>query len=385
LFSFYSKAMKMHRFCERCELDTYDGNLWCQDPECPAEGGYRLLGYGDFLSDMKVTKLVRVWRTAALYEAERGSGPVLVKVAHPNESSGERLKREAHALQALSPERPGATSLVRSFLPVSRPLYPVLIPPFPSRTKQPFGEITYRNEARVFSVFRHASGKILSDLLLESPQIWHTQAAWLISTIAQALRPLARSNKCHLNLSPDLILVDKDDEGNFRPMLLDLGFVLDVSESSSEYDLSKMCEPAYTAPEVLGSTQDGAHTPAADVYSLGMIYYEMLAGQPGFESKLRRDQQLREDVLQIRQPLSVGRPELEQSGVAGIIERAVAPTGRYDNVNDFAKDLRKIYSSPPPERRKIPRRLWIVMSIAAVALLIAGIIAALTLLQVISG
>jgi serine/threonine protein kinase len=295
------------------------------------------------------------------------------------------LKREAFALQALSPERPGATSFVRSFLPTSRPLYPALIPPFPSRSKQPYGEITYRDEPRVFSVYRHASGKILSDLLLESPQLWHTQAAWLVATLARALRPLARSNKCHLNLTPDLIMVDTDKEGIFRPMLLDLGFVLDVNESSREYDLSKMCEPAYTAPELLSSTQDGAHSPAADVYSLGMIYYEMLSGQPGFESKLRRDQQLREDVLQIRQPLSVGRPELEHSGVAGIIERAVAPTGRYNNVTEFAKDLRKIYSSPPAERRKIPRRLWVVMGISAVVLLIAGVIATLTLLQVISG
>lgn len=375
----------MYRFCERCELETFDGNLWCQDPDCPAEGGYHLLSYGDYLGDLKLTKLVRVWRTAALYEAEREGEPVLLKVAHPGEGPAERLRREAYALQALSPERPGAASIVRSFLPVPRPLYPVLIPPFLTRSKQPYGELTFRSEPRVFSVYKHARGKILSDLLLESPQVWHTQAAWIITTVARALRPLARSNKCHLSLTPDLILVDTDDDGNFRPMLLDLGFVLDINESSSEYDLMKLCEPAYTAPELLTATQDGAHTPAADVYSLGMIFYEMLSGGPGFENKLRRDEQLREDVLQIRQPLSIGRPELEHSGVAGILARAVAPTGRYNNVIDFAKDLRKIYSSPPTERRKIPRRLWVVMSIAALLLLITGIIAALTLLRVISG
>ena len=138
--------------------------------------------------------------------------------------------------------------------------------------------------------------------------------------------------------------------------------MLDVNESSSQYDLHKMCEPAYTAPELLAE-QDGAHSPAADVYSLGMIHYEMLAGRPGFELKLRRDDQLREDVLEVRKPLSVGRPELEQSGVAGILEK-------------------KIYSSPPPERRKIPRRLWVLIGAAGVALLISGVIAAITLLQV---
>ncbi len=372
----------MHRFCERCERETFDGNLWCQDLECPAEEGYALLGYGDYLGDLKVTKRVRIWRTASLYEAERAGGKLLLKVAHPGEDHNERLRREAYALQSMSPERPGFGSVFRSFVPRSRPLYPVLLSPHPSQKRQPFSELTFRGEPRVYCVYKHTSGKILSDLLLESPQMWHTHAAWIVSTMAGALRPLARSNRCHLCLTPDMIMVDTDDQGIFRPTLLDFGFVLDVDESSSEFDLHKMCEPAYTAPELLSATQDGTHTPAADVYSLGMILYEMLAGRPGFETKLRRDDQLREDVLQVRKPLSVGRPELEQSGVVGILERAVAPADRYTDVTEFSKDLKKIYSSPPPERRKIPRRLWGLIGVVAVALIVSGIIAAITLLQV---
>lgn len=375
----------MYRFCERCERETFDGNLWCQDPECPAEMGYGLLAYGDHVGDLKVTKHIRTWRTASLYEAQRDATPVLLKIAHAGDDNAERLRRESVALQSLSPQRPGLGSIFRSFMPRARPLYPVVLSPYPGRTQNPYGELTVRGEPRVFAVYDHAEGKILSDLLLETPQIWHTQAAWMVSTIAKALRPLARGNKCHLSLTPDTILVDLDDQGIYRPMLLDLGFVLDTGESSSPYDLSKMCEPAYTAPELLATAQDGNHSPSADVYSLGMIFYEMLAGHPGFESKLRRDNQLREDVLQVRKPLSVGRPELEHSGVAAIIERAVAPSGRYANVIEFSKDLQKVYSSPPGERRKIPTRLWVIIAIAAVGLLIAGGIAAATLLQIVSG
>ncbi len=88
----------MYRFCERCERETNDGNLWCQDPDCPAEKGYALLSYGEFLGDLKVTKLVRVWRTAAIYEAERGKQQVFLKVAHPGDDHAERLRREALAL-----------------------------------------------------------------------------------------------------------------------------------------------------------------------------------------------------------------------------------------------------------------------------------------------
>jgi serine/threonine protein kinase len=135
---------------------------------------------------------------------------------------------------------------------------------------------------------------------------------------------------------------------------------------------------------MLVDSQNNAHTPAADVYSLGMIFYEMLAGRPGFENKLRRDSQLREDVLQIRKSLSVDRPELQQSGVTGILERAVALTSRYNDVTEFSNALTEIYSSPPTERSQIPRRLWVLIGIAAVFLLIAGAIAAITLLQVLA-
>jgi hypothetical protein len=116
-----------------------------------------------------------------------------------------------------------------------------------------------------------------------------------------------------------------------------------------------------------------------------MIFFEMLAGRPGFENKLRRDDQLREDILLIRKPLSVGRPELQQSGVAQILEYAIAPTGRYNNVKEFSKALKKVYSSPPTEPRKIPRRLYVLISITALVLLVLGIFTVVTLLQVLAG
>ncbi len=375
----------MYRFCERCERETYSGNLWCQDKDCPAEQGYALLGYGDMLGDLKVTKFVRAWRTAALYEAERDGKPVFLKVAHAGEAHADRLRREAGVLASISPKATGLGATIRSFLPSSRPLYLVPLPPYPGGGKRAYGEITFRGEPRVFSVFRHAEGKVLSDLLLEMPQVWHTQAAWLISTVAKALKPLANNKRCHLSLTPDVILVDTDRDGNLRPTLLDLGFLLTAEEADGRYDWNHLLEPAYTAPEVLGAGQTGGLSPAADVYSLGMIFYEMLAGRPGYEHVLRRDEQLRDVVIKVRNPLSVGRPELEQSGVVGVLEKAVSPSGRYGNVVDFSKDLSKIYASPPTERRMVPRRLYVLLGIIGLVLLVVGIFAAVTLLQILSG
>ena len=66
-------SMNLARFCERCKRLTIDGNLWCQDRDCPAEQGYPVFAYGDNLGDLKITKLITVWRTAALYESSAAS------------------------------------------------------------------------------------------------------------------------------------------------------------------------------------------------------------------------------------------------------------------------------------------------------------------------
>ncbi len=91
--------MNVARFCERCKRLTTDGNLWCQDRDCPAEQGYPVLAYGDYLGDLKITKLITVWRTAALYECSRGKQTVWLKVAHSDPESEDRLKREAAFLK----------------------------------------------------------------------------------------------------------------------------------------------------------------------------------------------------------------------------------------------------------------------------------------------
>jgi serine/threonine protein kinase len=375
----------MLQYCERCEREAFDGNLWCQDPDCPAENAYALMGYGEYLGDLKVARLIRVWRTAALYEAYRNEEKVLLKVAHPGDDYAERLRRETVALRSMTPSPSGPGAFVRSFLPKTRSLYPIPLSPYPSKTRQPYGEISYRGEPRVYAVYVHAKGKILSDILLETPQIWHTQAAWLMTTVCAALRPLIRGKKCHLSITPEIIMVDTDEEGFLRPMLLDLGFILDTRESAGDYDWSKLCEPAYTAPEILIPSSNGVHTLAADVYSLGMIYFEMLAGRPAFRNIIRRDEQLREQVTQERKPLSVGRPELQQSGVTAILEYAMAHSGRYENATELSKALKKIYSSPPAEKRKLPARTWVLIIFVAIVSIVLGIIGAATLLQILLG
>jgi serine/threonine protein kinase len=371
------------RWCERCERVTVNGHLWCQERDCPAEAGHPVLTYGDYLGDLKVTKLLRVWRTAALYEAERAEQPVLLKVAHDSPSSQERLRIEAAVLASLV-RRPG---LIGSYLPEPRPTLPQLMSPYPEPTQSHYGEVTFRGDSKVYCVFKHAQGKLLSDLLLENPQLWHYHAAWIVITIADVLRGLAVQGKCHLTLTPDVILVDTDPQGHLRPLLLDLGTMLSGTEIQGLPDWPRLYEPAYTAPELMTNRRNLVATPAADVYSLGIIFTEALAGRPAFESKLIRDEKIREAVTQRRGMLGVKRPELEYAGVVKIVERASAANAsdRYASVLELADALAAIYSRAPAERRPVPRRLYVLIGTLVLLSLIVLGVAAFLLVRVLLG
>jgi serine/threonine protein kinase len=372
----------MTRYCERCERLTPNGNLWCPEKDCPAEAGYPILDYGDFLGDLKITRLARAWRTAALYEALRGETPVLVKVAHPGSDCADRLRRETHAFASIAPkDAKRKRGFIDGFFPKPpRPATLVPLAPYPVPSKNPYGEITFRGESKVYAVYQHITGKLLSDVLLENPQLWHYEVAWIITTIADALHPLVAKNKTHLGLHPDMILLDVDADGHWRPVVLDLGFLVEGEELRSIYDWPRLCEPAYTAPDLL-VPQVRAAGLVHDVYSLGLMIYEMLAGRPGFEPKLLPDERLRRIVTSLRTTLAVDRPELEAAGVLKVVDKAIGATNRYASVGELGQALKGIYGAPPPEKRPFPRRFYVVLITLALILLIVACVAGYMLLQ----
>ncbi len=353
----------MKRYCTKCGRISEDANRWCPEIDCPAEEGPALLDFGDYLGDVKVVKLLRVLRSASIYEGERGKDKVLLKVAHPGDEAAERLKREAKVLAALRPNP--MPPLVKAFVPEARPTLPVLLPPY-QNSPNLYGEITFRGERKCFTVFQFAKGTFLPDLLIENPQPWHEAAAWLIIDIAEALRPLS-GKAIHLCLSPDMILVDVDSKGYYRPLPVDLGLMLGKldAEQGPAFWL-QFSNPAYTAPELVAlEKKTAAIHPSADAYSLGMILREMLVGQPTFVSKLQRDREVKDAIRRQRGVLSLNRPELPKEASA-VVEKAVAlaPGERFADMNQCAAALRKVFGRVPKESYPRPVGQWVVLAVA---------------------
>ena len=105
-----------------------------------------------------------------------------------------------------------------------------------------------------------------------------TRAAQLISAVARAVHYAHQRGVIHRDLKPGNILVGTGDE----PFLTDFGLAKRV-ESSQELTLSGavLGSPNYMPPEQAAGGSKGITT-AADIYSLGAIFYELLTGRPPF-------------------------------------------------------------------------------------------------------
>ena len=122
----------------------------------------------------------------------------------------------------------------------------------------------------------------------ETLDVWHkrkspvrpAELAGFLSKVCHALQAAHEAGVIHRDLKPTNIMVQAKDE----PVVMDFGLARrhgprDARVTSSGAIIGT---PAYSAPEQFGGDAN-AITPAADVYSLGVILYEMLAGRLPFQ------------------------------------------------------------------------------------------------------
>ncbi len=196
----------------------------------------------------------------------------------------------------------------------------------------------------------HAKGDFRSDLLIKNPQPWYQHAAWLTISLADAMAFLhVKAGRLHLNLNPDHVLVRTDKQGIPRPLLLDLGMVAEPGAVNMEW-LQRYALPAYTAPELLDKAGNANVT--ADVYGLGLLLYEMLAGHPAYKFKLQKEEDVRRAVRNTNPP-PLSRSDLSKD-ITDIVDQAIdkSPSRRYPDIRTFAKQLRVKFGEVPPEQKR---------------------------------
>lgn len=341
----------MKRICQRCNVISQDFNLWCQEIYCPAENATEIFGNGEWFGPIEIVQPMLMTRSAIVYQARRGEDEILLKIA--NSGCEEKLRLEAKAFLQLA--KAG-----------QHPLLPVLLPAHPQGTIEdnPYGWTVIEGHVKYYEVFKFVDGTVLRNLLLKNPQPWYQHVGWIILSVADCVYYLHQAGKLHLCLNPDVILVRFDKQGIPRPILLDLG-VADPGETINELWNENYNLAAYTAPEIAeGHSSVG---PATDVYGLGLLLYEMLAGHPAYEYHLKKDPTVLKNVMEGEFKAS-GRIDLKN--IPEIAEKSIARQydQRIQDVLSFVSALQPNFPPIPTERRSFQMN-WRILFIVLVALL----------------
>jgi eukaryotic-like serine/threonine-protein kinase len=305
--------------------------------------------------------------TVYLARDETLDRPVAVKVMHREMSEQEdqlqRFRQEARAVAKLS--HPNVVSVIDA------------------------GE----DGGYPYIVFEYVKGETLKQRIGRVGALDTQEAIAYAIEVARGLSVAHSRNMVHRDIKPQNVLID--EEG--RAKLTDFGISRQLEQDGVTATGRVLGTTDYVAPEqAMGHGVD----PRSDVYSLGVVLYEMLVGQVPFHA----DSQVGVAMKHVNEELpdvQRRRPEVS-AAVALVVERATAknPAERYQAIGEMIDDLETaleveaaragsttgeatsvLEAVPPPKRKLSGRARWSWAAIV-VLLLVAG--AALLAVQLIS-
>ena len=191
----------------------------------------------------------------------------------------------------------------------------------------------YGNEGSIlYLVMAFVDGGSLKERIDSGPMPLN-QVEVLLRQVASALDYAHRRGVVHRDIKPDNVLLDAEGHA----LLGDFGIAKIVEgETGLTTTGGIVGTPAYMAPE---QGQGLSITPKADIYSLGVIVYEMLTGRQPFAA----DTPMQVVLKHITEPV----PSITQvaenvpAGLENVMRRVLAknPEDRYDNAMEFAQEF----------------------------------------------
>jgi eukaryotic-like serine/threonine-protein kinase len=265
---------------------------------------------GDQLDHYRIENLVARSGMASIYRATdlRTSRQVALKIPHPEVESDpllfDRFKREEEIGKKL--DHPGVMKVL---------------------------DDEFRS--RIYMVMEWVDGQLLRKILIAQKRLPAERAIRITLEICEALDYIHNHGVVHRDLKPENIMVDAND----HIKLIDFGIAgAEGTRRLTFANLTRsMGTPDYISPEQVKSKRGDART---DVYSLGVMLYEMLTGEVPFKGPnpfaIMNDRMINNPVppREINPEIS---PQLQE-----IIYRALErnPANRYASAREFANDMR---------------------------------------------
>jgi serine/threonine-protein kinase len=195
-------------------------------------------------------------------------------------------------------------------------------------------------DGSVFIVMEWLDGRALSEVIQRGGPLDLSRAVKLATQIAEGLEAAHRSNVVHRDVKPQNIMV-LDSSDDIKLMDFGIARLRDSGRTSLTRAGTMMGTPDYMAPEQIEGQEI---TDRTDIYSFGIVFYEMLTGMVPFRAATQSavlTKQLQEQPV----PPSQLRPGIPRE-VEAIVLRALAknPAQRGRDMGEIVQALRQVPS-----------------------------------------
>ncbi len=186
-----------------------------------------------------------------------------------------------------------------------------------------------------FLTLAYVEGYALSRLVDPASPLPQGQAARIVGRLAQGMDEAHARGVVHRDLKPSNVMIDERGE----PMIMDFGLarVGDAGDSRLTHPGTLLGTPAYMSPEQIHSEPQDVG-PLCDIYALGVILYELIAGRLPFQGPILSI--LSRIQTEAPPPPSRFRPDIT-SELEAICLKAMArdPAGRFESMAALATVL----------------------------------------------
>ncbi len=196
-----------------------------------------------------------------------------------------------------------------------------------------------KSDTLAYLAMERLHGRDLHEVIVSGQQFSPRQVASLMTRVADAVHFAHKRGLVHRDIKPSNIFIQRDG----KPKVLDFGVALANIDASSTEKRQLIGTPNYMSPEqALGRKLDAR----SDVFSIGTILYELLAGRRAFDGNTI-DETLAQVISDAPAPLAELRPTLP-SRLIDICNKALEKDieKRYQSAGDLRNDLAAFAGQP---------------------------------------